>query len=370
MTPAASSLPNQAGSSFAPQTGQPGPVAHGRPSGGIHQGGQSAPYSLNEILALLGVAGYKGQAQANMAAIAMAESGGDPNATHTNADGSVDRGLFQINNVAHPGVSDACAFDPVCSAHQAAAIEKSSGWGAWSTWTNGSASHWLTQAESAQKAGKWKTFKSEFAGDRLGQANAGRGAAGSASTQALVDSKNGMLFNCKGGSISTFGPIVTGGSLPDIGCYMESAFVFTMYAVGGLILVGAGVLLLAHKNPLAVGLKGVAMTPVGRLAGAGKATGTLTAAGEQRERRLAFEQQVEARRQRTASSKLTPTGRPRRSSQDQLNAAKAALFREQARTVKKNRTEGPNILRPVSILGQPVPKFDVPGMDDPTRMAG
>jgi len=42
----------------------------------------------------------------------LVESGGNPRAEHHDDDGSVDRGLVQINSQAHPEVSDAEAYDP------------------------------------------------------------------------------------------------------------------------------------------------------------------------------------------------------------------------------------------------------------------
>lgn len=46
------------------------------------------------------------------ASIVKAESGGDTSATHTNSDGSIDRGMWQINSKAHPDLSAASAFNP------------------------------------------------------------------------------------------------------------------------------------------------------------------------------------------------------------------------------------------------------------------
>jgi len=43
--------------------------------------------------------------------VAKCESGLNPQATNTNADGSIDRGLYQINNKYHPEISDADAYD-------------------------------------------------------------------------------------------------------------------------------------------------------------------------------------------------------------------------------------------------------------------
>lgn len=43
--------------------------------------------------------------------VAKCESGLNPGVTHTNPQGSIDRGLFQINDRWHPEVSDETAFD-------------------------------------------------------------------------------------------------------------------------------------------------------------------------------------------------------------------------------------------------------------------
>jgi hypothetical protein len=44
--------------------------------------------------------------------VAKCESGLVVSATHSNDNGSIDRGLYQINNKAHPEVTDEQAFDP------------------------------------------------------------------------------------------------------------------------------------------------------------------------------------------------------------------------------------------------------------------
>jgi len=48
-------------------------------------------------------------------AIAKCESGLNPEAKHKNRDGSIDRGLWQWNSLAHPEVYDDCAYDAECS---------------------------------------------------------------------------------------------------------------------------------------------------------------------------------------------------------------------------------------------------------------
>src|SRR3990167_9284773 len=59
------------------------------------------------------------------------ESWWNPDNSHLNKDGSLDRGLFMINNVYHSEVSDECAYDWFCSTREAIRIAKSRGWSEW-----------------------------------------------------------------------------------------------------------------------------------------------------------------------------------------------------------------------------------------------
>jgi hypothetical protein len=109
----------------------PGPEAEQTPTPAQSQ------YTLRDLRRLTRELGFKKPKIA--AAIAMAESSGDPRAVGVNRKPrSRDRGLFQINDRWHPEVSDSCAFDPRCNAE--AAYEISNGgrnWRQWSTWHNG-----------------------------------------------------------------------------------------------------------------------------------------------------------------------------------------------------------------------------------------
>lgn len=98
-------------------------------------------------------AGFTGTPLVWAVAVALAESGGNPAATHTNANGSHDRGLWQINDQAHPEVSDAQAFDPAGAAAAAYAISgKGKSFGPWSTYGNGAAGKQLGAAQLAAAA--------------------------------------------------------------------------------------------------------------------------------------------------------------------------------------------------------------------------
>lgn len=74
------------------------------------------------------------------AAVALAESGGDPNSTNVNqggsAPGSVDRGLWQINSQYHPAES---TYDPMANARGAVTISQNgTNWRPWCTaWSDG-----------------------------------------------------------------------------------------------------------------------------------------------------------------------------------------------------------------------------------------
>lgn len=108
-------------------------------------------YGADQLVALAQAAGSGGD-PATAAAIALAESSGDPAAVGRNQDGSRDRGLWQINDRAHPDVSDTCAFDPSCNARAAYAI--SNGWtsfGPWAAYNNGAYKAFLQQVSTAQQ---------------------------------------------------------------------------------------------------------------------------------------------------------------------------------------------------------------------------
>lgn len=110
--------------------------------------------SAGELLQLAQQAGSGGD-PSTAAAVALAESGGDPSAVGRNDDqwGSRDRGLWQINDHWHPEVSDGCAFDPGCSARAAYTI--SSGWtdfSPWATYQSGAYRQFLPGLATVQQA--------------------------------------------------------------------------------------------------------------------------------------------------------------------------------------------------------------------------
>jgi lysozyme-like protein len=80
------------------------------------------------------------------AAIALAESGGDPNAINHNTNGSIDRGLWQINSV-HGAQS---TLDPAANAQAAVAISQGGkNWQPWTTYITGAYKKFLGEATSS-----------------------------------------------------------------------------------------------------------------------------------------------------------------------------------------------------------------------------
>ncbi|MFI9450804.1 FG-GAP-like repeat-containing protein [Amycolatopsis sp. NPDC052450] len=94
-------------------------------------------------------AGFTGENFVTAVAVAMAESRCDPLARGVN-EGSVDRGLWQINDFYHPEVSDACAYDAQCNANAAYRISESGNdWTQWATYNSGSYRQFLDEARAA-----------------------------------------------------------------------------------------------------------------------------------------------------------------------------------------------------------------------------
>jgi hypothetical protein len=91
-------------------------------------------YGMGNLEALWKRAGGAASAANIAAAVAMAESGGNPRASNRNRNGTIDRGLWQINSV-HGAKS---TFDPVANARAAVSISGNGrNWRPWVAFTNG-----------------------------------------------------------------------------------------------------------------------------------------------------------------------------------------------------------------------------------------
>lgn len=101
-------------------------------------------------------AGFSGDSLVTAVAVGMGESSCRPDAYNSNGptkgcpNGSVDRGLWQINNCWHPSVSKNCAYDAQCNASAAYRISaKGANFKPWVAYTNGSYRNHLDDARAA-----------------------------------------------------------------------------------------------------------------------------------------------------------------------------------------------------------------------------
>lgn len=108
----------------------------------ITKGAQKAQrYTFRQLEELWERAGGDQSRAAEAAAIALAESGGNPNAIKRNSNGTFDRGLWQINS-AH-GALSTTGVDS--NAKAAVRIQEESGWGVWTTFKTGAYKRYLTR---------------------------------------------------------------------------------------------------------------------------------------------------------------------------------------------------------------------------------
>jgi hypothetical protein len=102
--------------------------------------------SVAEIGSFAAKAGFSGTALAMAIAVALAESNGNPDATDFDGNGTVDRGLWQINSV-HTQFSPACDYGPLCAAKAAFSISAGgTDWEPWVTYQQGAEIPFLPEA--------------------------------------------------------------------------------------------------------------------------------------------------------------------------------------------------------------------------------
>lgn len=97
-----------------------------------------APELIDPITAAraIAAAGFTGEDGATMLAVWMAESGLDAHNYHANADGSIDRGIAQINSL--HGQPLECVYDVDCSARYSYELYQGrGGFGDWSAYNQG-----------------------------------------------------------------------------------------------------------------------------------------------------------------------------------------------------------------------------------------
>ncbi|ONI74675.1 hypothetical protein ALI144C_38280 [Actinosynnema sp. ALI-1.44] len=171
-----------------------------------------ARYSAEQIYGFAREAGFSPDRAATMTAIAMAESGGNDGAH--NPVGENSKGLWQINQAAHPKFANINLFDPVQNARAAFQVSKGGDdISPWTTTHKGSAAKYLKYKEQAQAAaeaygdgpnrGMW-TGVSGY-GDHTSAGDARGGGQGVAPTQSAT-STSGASDNVNVGQAAAAAP--------------------------------------------------------------------------------------------------------------------------------------------------------------------
>jgi hypothetical protein len=178
-------------------------------------------YTFAQLVEYARQAGFPADQAPTAAAVALAESSGNPTATHTNNNRSTDYGLWQINSVHGSLLAGKNWRDPQVNAQMAYAVWKGSGWKAWSTYNSGA-------------------YRQYANGNVLAAGSAGASSTGSASAPldgvtAALDGI-GKPFTSLADSLSVFHVL----SLPQ-------TWVRVMAGVFGAGLVGFGVVMLTRE---------------------------------------------------------------------------------------------------------------------------
>lgn len=100
--------------------------------------------SASQIAGYARQGGFSGAEIPIAVAIALAESGGRTDATHRNSNGSIDHGLWQINDVNASVLASGNWANPLDNARMAYAIYRQQGWRAWTTYKHGTYAKFLT----------------------------------------------------------------------------------------------------------------------------------------------------------------------------------------------------------------------------------
>lgn len=126
--------------------------------GGEGVGNIGAPaagsYSDGELYAIAKQAGLSGDAAVIAVAIALAESGGNPKAVNDkNTNGTIDKGLWQINTVHDGKLPGQDRFDPAVNTKLMMMISSNgTNWQPWSTFNNGAYLQYMDRARAAAAA--------------------------------------------------------------------------------------------------------------------------------------------------------------------------------------------------------------------------
>ncbi len=182
-------------------------------------------YTLDQLVGFAQQAGFSGQSAQTIAAIAMAESGGNPYAINPNDPGG-SYGLTQINQGAHGPTAQNTLGDPLEAFRQAFSISGGgSNFSPWSTYTNGM---YLPFAAQLGIAGGGGSGGLDPQGNPLGAIGGGSGSGdpnagltGTTATGQPTTAKSPLsaIFGAVANLFQSFGLLILGAILLAIGAW-------------------------------------------------------------------------------------------------------------------------------------------------------
>lgn len=198
------------------------------------------PMSAEELKQLWIRAGGNPQNAAVAAAVALAESAGNPGATHTNSSGSIDRGLWQINSI-HGAQS---SLDPMANARAAIAISKNGA--TWEPWCTA-----YTDSACGKKGGSYNVFNGSSVAKFIGVAGAAPGVG-------QPGGDVGALPSTAGGGAGYGGMIdsIWGNIAMTLNVILNNTLYGFMAAAGITALV-IGVLMISRESPVGAVVSGL-----------------------------------------------------------------------------------------------------------------
>lgn len=107
-----------------------------------------------EIAKAAKAAGFPDNFLATAVAVALAESSGNPTATHRNTNGTTDYGLWQINSIHKTDLANGKWSDPTDNARMAYAVFRRAGnsWWPWSAFKSGRHAQYMSRGNEAVRA--------------------------------------------------------------------------------------------------------------------------------------------------------------------------------------------------------------------------
>lgn len=193
----------------------------------------------SEMTALALSVGFPASVAPTMGAIGMAESGGNTQAVHTNSNGSVDKGVWQINSVNSDVINKygGNPLNPTANAQMALAIYKRQGLQAWSTYTSGAYLKYTNKGGSDSAANVPASFWNDLKDPQWwGALGNGLGGSGVPGTGLVPDPGNEGILGGLSGIVQALQTLTSAATWERIGLVLAGA---VLVVIGIIAMIGS-----------------------------------------------------------------------------------------------------------------------------------